>query len=104
MNMCMLPCSLLPIVGNKSSDHVQHEKPESLEDMLYFGEHFDAAHEIEMELNQQLAGVGERFSDSIGHEETESVDEDSDGDWYTVIVLNQLMMSFHAEQMLCVPE
>jgi hypothetical protein len=33
-----------------------------------------------MELAQQLAGVGEKLSDSIGHEETEIVDEDS-GDW-----------------------
>jgi hypothetical protein len=67
MNMHMLPCSLLPIVGNKSSDHVQHEEPESCDDMLSFGEHFDTAHEIEMELAQQLAGVGEKISDSIGH-------------------------------------
>jgi hypothetical protein len=81
MNIHMLPCSLLPIVSNKSSDHVQHEKPESWEDMLSFGEHFDTAHEIEMELAQQLAGVGEKVSDSIGYEETEIVDEDSDGDW-----------------------
>jgi hypothetical protein len=82
MNMHLLPCSLLPIVGNTSSDHVQHEKPESWEDMLSFGEHFDTAHEIEMELAQQLAGVGhgENVSDSIGHEETEIVDEDIDGD------------------------
>jgi hypothetical protein len=89
MNMHMLPCSLLPIVGNKSADHVQHEKPEFWEDMLSFGEHFDTAHEIEMELAQlqhlaqlqQLAGVGENVSDSIGHEETEIGDEDSDSDW-----------------------
>jgi hypothetical protein len=81
MNMHMLPCSLLPIVGNKSSDHVQHEKPESWEDMLSFGEHFDAAHEIEVELAQQLPRVGEKVSDSIAHEETEIVDEDSEGNW-----------------------
>jgi hypothetical protein len=73
--MHMLPCSLLPIVGNQSSDHVQHEKSVSWEDMLSFGEHCDTAHEIEMELAQQLEGVGERVSDSIGHEETEIVDE-----------------------------
>jgi hypothetical protein len=80
MNMHMLPCSLLPIVGNTSSDHVQHEKPESWEDMLSFGGHFDTAHEKEMELAQQLNGVGVRVSDSIGREETEIVDEDIDGD------------------------
>jgi hypothetical protein len=79
--MHMLPCSLLPIVGNKSLYHVQHEEPESWEDMLSFGEHVDTAHEIEMELAQQLAGVGPKDSESIGHEETEIVDEDSDGDW-----------------------
>jgi hypothetical protein len=45
-NMHMLPCSILPIVGNKSSYHVQHEKPKSWEDMLSFGEHLDTAHEI----------------------------------------------------------
>jgi hypothetical protein len=81
MHMHMLPCSLLPIVGNKSSDHVQHEKPESWDDMLSFRAHFDTAHEIEMEFAQQLAGVGEKISDSIGHEETEIVDVDSHGDW-----------------------
>jgi hypothetical protein len=75
MNVHTLPCSLLPIVGNKISDHVQHEKPESWEDMLPFGEHFDTAHEKEMKLAQQLAGVGEKVSDSIGHEETKVVYE-----------------------------
>jgi hypothetical protein len=48
-----------------------------------------------------LAGVGEKVSDSIGYEETEIVDEDSDGDWWTVIVLIQFMMSIHAGHMLC---
>jgi hypothetical protein len=33
-----------------------------------------------MELAQQLAGVGEKVSDSNEHE-TEKEDEDSDGDW-----------------------
>jgi hypothetical protein len=74
-----------------------------------FGEHFDTAHEIEMELAQlqhltqlqQLAGLGEKVSDSLGLEETEIVDEYSDGDWWAEIVLIQFMKSFHAEQMLC---
>jgi hypothetical protein len=45
---------------------MQHEQPESWEDMRSFGKHFDTSHEIEMELAQQLAGVGEKVSDSIG--------------------------------------
>jgi hypothetical protein len=74
-------CSLLLDKGNKKADHVQHEQPEPWEDMLSFGEHFDTAHAIEMQLAQQLAGVGKNVSDSIGHEEAEIVDEDSGGDW-----------------------
>jgi hypothetical protein len=57
MNMYTVPCSLLPHVGNKSSDHVQQEQAKSWENMLSFGEHFDPAHEIEMELAQRLAGA-----------------------------------------------
>jgi hypothetical protein len=79
-NVHSVPCSLFPHVGKKSSDHMQHEQPESWEDMLSFCNHFDTSHEIEMELAQQLAGVVEKVSDSIGHEEPEMMDEDSNGD------------------------
>jgi hypothetical protein len=48
--------------------------------MLSFSEHFNTAHEIETELAQQLTGVSEKVSESIRHQETEIVDEDSDGD------------------------
>jgi hypothetical protein len=58
---------------------MQHDRSESWEDMLSFGKDFDTAHEIEMELVQQKAGVGEKMSDSDGHEEPEIMDEDSEG-------------------------
>jgi hypothetical protein len=79
MNVHSVPCSLFPQVDKKSSDHMQHDQSESWEDMLSFGQHFDTAHEIEMELAQQKAGVVEKISDSDGHEEPEMMDEDSGG-------------------------
>jgi hypothetical protein len=65
-------------------DHVQHEQPESKEDMFSFGEQkvcFETAHEIVMELAQQFAGVDERVSNGIRNEVTEIVDEDSFRNW-----------------------
>jgi hypothetical protein len=53
-----------------------------------------------VDLAQQVAGVGEKVSDSNEHE-TEKEDEDSDGDWWAEIELIQFMMSLYAVQMLC---
>jgi hypothetical protein len=59
-------------------EHVQHEQPESWEDMVSFGEQL--VPHMTMELAQQLARVGEKVSDSNEHG-TEQKDEDSDGSW-----------------------
>jgi hypothetical protein len=91
------PCSLLPHLGKKSSDYVRHEQPESWEAMLSFSEQFDAANSIKLDVALQLAGVGVKVSDIIGHEDTEIVDVDGDG-VLTVIASIQFTMPFHAEQ------